>query len=392
MMSARRMAWIGLLALSLAGASCEVEEQDDRQLGASARVNALTDMIVGANGIPARQDINEALSINSLALGSFDIVPGSPTSVGNCIPFGDNTDFGFTGFIYKNVSAFNVAAGDLIRFDLGDQNDQDIRRDIYFSVANQNPAPGGCGFDVTSQGIKATTWVKVVSTGQNPANPTGNTISGDYELTYTAEAAFSFPGGGLIVGFSGSPPAAFPDGTCDQVLVQTSCDDSSGLFYGRFFFKADQTLDVLDTPGGGTGVALGGMVIVQTNRPPDCSAATASPAVLWPPNHKLANINVVGVTDPDGDPVTITATSVTQDESTNGTGDGDTCPDAILSPLQVRAERAGSGDGRVYRIDFTADDGNGGTCSGTVNVSVPHDQSGTAAEESSGSFNSLVCP
>jgi len=30
----------------------------------------------------------------------------------------------------------------------------------------------------------------------------------------------------------------------------------------------------------------------------------------------------------------------------------------------------------VYHINFTADDGHGGQCRGTVTVCVPHDQSG----------------
>jgi hypothetical protein len=57
-------------------------------------------------------------------------------------------------------------------------------------------------------------------------------------------------------------------------------------------------------------------------------------------------------------------------ETTNGLGDGDQSPDAILDPLQVRAERAGTGDGRVYRIDFVASDGNAAT-PGSVRVCVP---------------------
>ena len=39
-----------------------------------------------------------------------------------------------------------------------------------------------------------------------------------------------------------------------------------------------------------------------------------------------------------------------------------------------------SGDGRVYVISFTADDGNGGTCSGTVSVEVPTTKKGTAVD------------
>lgn len=119
------------------------------------------------------------------------------------------------------------------------------------------------------------------------------------------------------------------------------------------------------------------------NFDPDCSKAAASPAVLWPPNHKGVDISIVGVTDPDGNPLTITPTSVYQDEQVSkvtGDGAGATSPDASLSPLQVRAERNGNpktpGNGRVYHISFTADDGVGGSCTGEVLVCVPHDQGG----------------
>ena len=110
-----------------------------------------------------------------------------------------------------------------------------------------------------------------------------------------------------------------------------------------------------------------------TNQPPVCRAAQASPAVLWAPNHHLVPIAIMGVTDPDGDAVTITVTGVTQDEPVNGTGDGNTSPDAVIQ-AGAASVRAGSGNGRVYHIAFTADDGHGGTCTGAVTVGVPHSQ------------------
>jgi hypothetical protein len=88
-------------------------------------------------------------------------------------------------------------------------------------------------------------------------------------------------------------------------------------------------------------------------------------------------VKIVGPTDPDGDPITIRITSIHQDEPVSPIGDGNRCPDAdgVGSPIaKLRAERSGGGDGRVYRIDFTADDGSGGTCAGTVTVCVPHDR------------------
>ena len=104
------------------------------------------------------------------------------------------------------------------------------------------------------------------------------------------------------------------------------------------------------------------------NRPPDCSTAIATPSTAWPPNQQMVAISISGVSDPDGDPVTITPTGVLQDEQVIAPGN------ATLSPLAVSADRDGDGDGRVYTIQFTASDGRGGACSGAVKVCVPHDQ------------------
>ncbi len=133
---------------------------------------------------------------------------------------------------------------------------------------------------------------------------------------------------------------------------------------------------------------------VTINRNPVCTAVTAGPN-LWPPNHKLKTITLTGATDPDGNVLTYSVTGVTQDEPTNGLGDGDTPIDAVLGTgptLQVRAERSGLGDGRVYRIAYTLTDGLGGSCSGVATVGVPHDQSpaGSTPIDSGGIFDSLV--
>jgi hypothetical protein len=134
----------------------------------------------------------------------------------------------------------------------------------------------------------------------------------------------------------------------------------------------------------------------QTNQPPDCTSAVPSIPELWPPNHKMVPINILGVTDPNQDPVTITINSILQDEPVRGGGSGNTCPDASgvgTNTAQVRAERAGTGNGRVYHISFTADDGRGGTCTGEVTVCVPHDQGrGSECVDGGPRFDSTVCP
>jgi beta-propeller repeat-containing protein len=126
---------------------------------------------------------------------------------------------------------------------------------------------------------------------------------------------------------------------------------------------------------------------ISTNRPPDCAAAFASPASLWPPNGQLVPISIRGVTDPDGDPIAITVTGVRQDEPLSGRS-----PDAsgIGTPaVQLRADRAGGGDGRVYHLSFTATDPQGASCTGTVTVCVPHDQGhGGTCGDGGGLFSS----
>jgi hypothetical protein len=136
------------------------------------------------------------------------------------------------------------------------------------------------------------------------------------------------------------------------------------------------------------------------NRPPDCSDASADPTELWPPDLKFQDVSVAGVTDPDGDPVAITITSILQDEPLNGPGHGNTCPDGAgvgTDIASVRAERSGSkkvaGDGRVYHASFTADDGQGGQCVGEVTVCVPTDQSpGHVCVDQGPLFDSTGCP
>jgi hypothetical protein len=130
------------------------------------------------------------------------------------------------------------------------------------------------------------------------------------------------------------------------------------------------------------------------NQPPECGAAAARPAVLWSPNHELAPIAIAGVTDPDGDPVTVTVDTISQDEPTDGVADGDTCPDAEgvgTEAPAVRAERSGKSDGRVYHLAFTGRDAQGASCTGVATVCVPHDQAATACVDQGPLHDSTRC-
>jgi hypothetical protein len=106
------------------------------------------------------------------------------------------------------------------------------------------------------------------------------------------------------------------------------------------------------------------ITVQNVDDPPRCDLARPSLSTLWPPNRNLNLINIIGVSDPNNDQVLLTITGTTQDEPVNGLGDGDTSPDAVIDgpAVWLRAERAGNGNGRIYRVNFTADDGQGGVC------------------------------
>jgi hypothetical protein len=150
------------------------------------------------------------------------------------------------------------------------------------------------------------------------------------------------------------------------------------------------TAEVTDDDGGVGSFA----VTVDVNSPPDCTPVTPSPSSLAPPNHRFQVVTLSGATDPDGDTVTLTVTGVTQDEPLNAPGDGNTTPDGRLVPghseqVELRAERSGKGDGRVYRIAFGGSDGRGGTCSATKNAEVIHSNGHGSAIDSGLLVNSL---
>lgn len=111
---------------------------------------------------------------------------------------------------------------------------------------------------------------------------------------------------------------------------------------------------------------------------PDCSAAEPSKIQLWPPHHRFEPIHVLGVTDPDGDAVTITIDAIFQDEPVGDEPDGQGVGASIA---EVRADRVGSGNGRVYHIGFSAADDKGSVCRGEVLVGVPHDKKDTPIDD-----------
>jgi hypothetical protein len=137
-------------------------------------------------------------------------------------------------------------------------------------------------------------------------------------------------------------------------------------------------------------------VAVADTIPPTIASASASPNVLWPPNHKMVDVTVSArVTDScSASTWKIIGVSTNQASTTkndgrnenrdqlknNGHGNGNTSPtDWVITgdhTLQLRAERSGNSS-RVYYITIQATDASRNiSTTKRVTVTVPKSQGG----------------
>ncbi len=170
------------------------------------------------------------------------------------------------------------------------------------------------------------------------------------------------------------------------------------------------TVNVVSTPPSGTTFPVGTTTV--TCRATDASGNTATcfltvritdtqpptittssnPIVLWPPNHEYVNIPlarcIVAVNDNcDGTiPVSnVRIVSVSSDEpAVAGIVIASDC-----KSVSLRAERQGTGNGRVYTINIRASDASGNIGTASCKVAVPHDNSPKASAVDDGIAQTL---
>jgi hypothetical protein len=138
------------------------------------------------------------------------------------------------------------------------------------------------------------------------------------------------------------------------------------------------TLKVTDTAGA---TSTDDVTITVVDNAPPVVSLQMSPDRLWPPNHKMKTVEAV-LDIQDCDPTTtVELVSVTSNEPDNGLGDGDTSGDIAGADLgtddrsvQVRAERSGTGSGRIYTFVYRVTDSSGNATEASATVTVPHDQ------------------
>lgn len=249
-----------------------------------------------------------------------------------------------------------------------------------------HPSPSVGGF-VTIRPAATPT----ISTLASPSVPAGGLISDSATLTGgfapTGNVTFTLYGPG--------------DATCSNALwsttvpvgaggVSDSGDVEAGAA-GTYNWLATYSGDLANRP---VTSECGSEPVVITPPPPDCANATASPNLLWPANHNFVSIQISGIVNPAPGAVTITVTSIFQDEPVQSSGSGNTSPDATgvgTANPSVRAELDGGNDGRVYHIAFTAT-GASGSCTGAVTVGVPKSQGNNGGPVDQGALYNSTLP
>jgi len=183
-----------------------------------------------------------------------------------------------------------------------------------------------------------------------------------------------------------------PSGTgCGTV----SCDHPSGSFF------AVGTTAVTCTSSAGPSCSFN--VTVNDTQGPTITL-NGNVIALWPPNHKYKTVQVSDLVASASDNCdaglglgSVSIAKVTSDEAENGNGDGNTLNDIVIAgdckSVQLRAEREGSGNGRVYTITFKVSDAGGNVTTATAKVRVPKSQNGATAVDDGPHYTVLgSCP
>jgi hypothetical protein len=185
-------------------------------------------------------------------------------------------------------------------------------------------------------------------------------------------SVYLMTGTGTVLG-SATDPAADPAMTPVQGLFawNIAVTDDLGADAQRDLIVGNGAETVDGTSGAGSAYLL--FLCADTEAP--TVTVTASPSVLWPPNHKYRTIHAtVAVTDNVDPAVTPTLVSVTSNEPDDGVDDGNTVNDVVIvdnHTFLLRAERSSSGSGRIYTITYGATDECGNSSVGVATVIVP---------------------
>jgi uncharacterized repeat protein (TIGR01451 family) len=210
------------------------------------------------------------------------------------------------------------------------------------------------------------------------------TVNGPNPMTIECGSTFTDPG------------ATATDSCAGSVPVSSSSNVNPNM-------PGTYTVTYTATDGTNTSTATRTVIVVDTGLP--VINLNGQSVTLWPPNHQYVTVNltqfVVSASDGcDGtiDINDVVISKVTSDEPENSGGDGNTLNDIVIAAncksVQLRSERQGSGNGRVYTIHFRVKDAQGNVATATAKVKVPKSQgnNGAAVEDAPQYTVNGTCP
>jgi hypothetical protein len=158
------------------------------------------------------------------------------------------------------------------------------------------------------------------------------------------------------------------------------------------FPLGDHFVDLVVDDGVNSPVSDQVKITVKDTTGPSLGPVTCPPiGILWPPNHKLVPVTVCAYAfDNDFSGEITLDVRVESSEPPDADADGNTIPDVVYIPdqancwswdpetggtinLELRSERQGTGDGRIYTIFITATDASGNSTEASLTVLAPHD-------------------
>ena len=246
--------------------------------------------------------------------------------------------------------------------DLGPASASDI---VDESPMISNDAPA-----VFPLGETTVTWTATDASGNSAIATQVVTVMDNTAPTIAPSADLSVEGN-TEGGWTGDIGAASASDVVDDSLTITN--DAPSVFP-----VGDTTVTWTATDASGNSATATQVVTVVDIEPPEITGLAADPGIFWPPDHRMHSVTVtVDVLDTVDASPSCMIFEVTSNEPVSGKGHGNTSPDWVITgdlTVDLRAERSGKGDGRVYTVAVACTDDSGNRSVSTVTVSVDHDQ------------------
>jgi hypothetical protein len=220
---------------------------------------------------------------------------------------------------------------------------------------------GGSDDDTVAINIVDTVAPTIILNGPNP-------------MTVECHTAFVDPGATASDGCAGNLTGAITVAGSVNTNVVGSYALTYSVSDGSHMVSTGRTVNVVDTTA----------PVINLN---------GQAHSMWPPNHKYETFRVTdfvtSVSDSCATSLGVSAvviSKVTSDELENSGGDGNTLNDIVIAAdcrsVQLRSEREGGANGRVYTITFKVVDGSGNSSTASAKVTVPKSQgSGPAIDD-----------